>query len=114
MGFIANLFKRRSRGDKGYTTKDSTNGVWIYVQCDRCGEKIKVRLRTTSELQRREGPDAADGLGEMFVQKTIVGSQCYQRIDVVVDFDARHNVVSSDVKNGKLITVAEYEKNDGL
>lgn len=113
MGFLANFFKRRPKGNKGYTTKDGANGIWIYVQCEKCGEKIKVRLRTTSELQRRDGPDSGEGPGELFVQKTIVGSRCYQRIDVVVDFDARHNVVGSQVTNGKLITVAEYDTNDG-
>jgi hypothetical protein len=113
MGFLANLFRGKPQAEKGYTTKDGAHGVWIYLQCNSCGEKIAVRLRTTSEIQKREGPDADLGPGVMFVQKTIVGSHCYQRIDAVVDFDVKYNVVGSQIKNGKLITAAEYEESDG-
>jgi len=113
MGFLSNLFNKKPRAEKGYTTKDGAHGVWIYLQCDKCDEKIAVRLRTTSELQKREGPDADGGPGTFFVQKTVVGSRCYQRIEAIVDFDAKYNVVGSQIKNGKLITAKEYEKNDG-
>lgn len=113
MSFLAKLFKGKPQAEKGYTTKDGAHGVWIYLQCNKCAEKIAVRLRTTSEIQKREGPDADLGPGEMFVHKTIVGSKCYQRIEAVVDFDAKYNVVASQVQNGKLITAAEYGKNDG-
>ncbi|WP_461370507.1 hypothetical protein, partial [Candidatus Darwinibacter acetoxidans] len=91
---------------------DGSHGIWIYLQCDRCGEKIPVRLRTTSELQKREGPDAELGPGQYFVQKTVVGSKCYQRIEASVDFDAKYDVVDSQVVNGKLITYGEYKNND--
>lgn len=116
MGFLAKLFggfgKSKSRGKQGYTKKDGQHGIWIYLKCDRCDEKIPVRLRTTSELQRREGPDADLGPGTYFVQKTVVGSNCYQRIDATVDFDLKYNVVDSKVTNGKLITYQEYEAKD--
>lgn len=113
MGIFSRIFRSRTRGKQGYTTKDGTHGIWIYLQCDKCSEKIAVRLRTTSELQRREGSEAEQGPGEYFIQKTVVGSNCYQRIEATVDFDSRYNVVGSQVKNGRLLTVAEYEaKND--
>ncbi|NMB01661.1 MAG: hypothetical protein GX971_09145 [Firmicutes bacterium] len=116
MGFLSrffpNLGKVQTRGQQGYTTTDGQHGIWIYLQCNKCGEKIPVRLRTTSELQRREGPDADLGPGQYFVQKTVVGSKCYQRIDATVDFDAKYNVVDSKVTNGKLITFKEYESKD--
>lgn len=116
MGFLSKLFsglaKPKARGQQGYTTPDGKYGIWIYLQCDKCGEKIPVRLRTTSELQRREGPEKDLGPGTFFVQKTVVGSQCYQRIDATVEFDARYNVIDSTVTNGKLITYQAYKEND--
>ncbi len=117
MGFLSKLFSNlgsRSKGEPGYATPDGPHGLRIYVQCDKCGEKVPVRLRTSSEVQKREGPDADQGSGQYFVQKTIVGSKCYQRIEATVEFDARYNVVESTVKGGKLITLKEFNKEDEL
>ncbi|MDI9439393.1 MAG: hypothetical protein ACOX46_05410 [Limnochordia bacterium] len=71
-----------------------------------------MRLRTTSELQRREGPDAQLGPGQFFVRKTVVGKKCYQRIEATVDFDGKYDVVDSKMVNGKLITYEEYKKDE--
>lgn len=115
MGFLSKLFSpagSKQRAKPGYVRRDGKHALWIYIQCDRCGEKIPVRLRTTSELQRREGPDANDGPGMYFVRKTVVGSKCYQRIEATVDFDVKYDVVESKVTNGKLITYDEFKKTD--
>lgn len=116
MSFFSKLFpslgKSPSKGMTGYTSQDGPHGIVIYLQCDKCNEKIAVRLRTTSEVQKRDGLDADLGPGQYFIQKTIVGSDCYNRIEATVDFDAKYNVVSSDIKHGKLITVADYKKDE--
>src|SRR5690554_3223896 len=116
MGFLSKLFsnltKSKPKGKPGYTTLDGPHGLWFYVQCDKCDEKIPDRVRTTSEIQRREGPEADLGPGQYFVQKTIVGSRCYQRIEAAIEFDARYNVVEASVKHGKLITHQEFIAKD--
>lgn len=118
MGFLERLFpslgKGQARGKSGYTRTEGQHGLWFYVQCDSCGEKIAVRLRTTSEVQRREGPDKDQGPGQYFVRKTIVGSQCYQRIEASVDFDGKYNPVNANIDHGKLITYKEYQEKDEL
>ena len=51
MDFLARLFapgRSRSKAKTGYVKRDGRYAIWIYVQCDRCGEKIPVRLRTVS------------------------------------------------------------------
>lgn len=116
MGFLDRLFpnlgKRQTKGKAGYTTLDGPHGLWFYVQCDKCGEKIAVRVRTTSEVQKREGPDQELGPGQYFVNKTIVGSNCYQRIEATVEFDAKYNVVDEAIHAGRLITLEEFNKKD--
>ncbi len=74
MGFLdrllPNLRKRQTtKGKTGYTTTDGPHGLWLYVQCGKCAEKIPVRIRTTSEVQKREGPAAVLGPGQYFVKK---------------------------------------------
>ncbi|HBG08735.1 MAG TPA: hypothetical protein DDX25_01735 [Firmicutes bacterium] len=115
MDFLSRLFGSsgaKSKSKAGYVRREGRHAVWIYVQCSRCGEKIPVRLRTTSELQRREGPDAQLGPGQFFVRKTVVGKKCYQRIEATVDFDGKYDVVDSKMVNGKLITYEEYKKDE--
>lgn len=114
MCFFSKLFSqfKKGMGAPGYTTKAGTNAINIYVQCDKCGEKIPVRLSTTSEVQRRDGLDQDQGPGMFFIQKTIVGNRCYQRIEAAIEFDGRFNVIDSEVKNGRLLTVEEYKARD--
>lgn len=115
MGFISDLFSglfRSKSGKDHYTLRDGPQAIKIFFECSKCGEKIPVRLSTTSELQRREGPDAELGPGAFFVQKTVVGNKCYQRIEAVVDFDAKYRVAESKISGGRLLTVQEFEKQE--
>jgi len=51
MDFLSRLFGSsgaKSKSKAGYVRREGRHAVWIYVQCSRCGEKIPVRLRTTS------------------------------------------------------------------
>ena len=73
MGFLADLLQRLKGGSSqsgprpqvGFTTDDG-QALWIYLECENCGEHIKLRLRKTSEIQRREGLDREEGPGEFF------------------------------------------------
>jgi len=77
---------------------EAGDAVLVTVECDRCGEEITVRLRKSSDIQRNydeEGP-------EFFVRKTLVGKQCFNRIDLELDMDARYRPVDARVRGGKL------------
>ncbi len=119
MSFLANLWQkiagRKSAGESQATaqpglTTDAGQALWIYVECENCGEHIKVMLRKTSEIQRRDGVEREGGPGEFYVRKTIIGSKCYKPIEAEIEFDRRYRVIQSRVKNGKLIPKAEYKE----
>lgn len=109
MGFLNKLF---GIGGQGASSKDSKtiqdgNGLFIFIQCNRCGEKIKLRLRKTDELQRLENNQNG---ASFFVKKMVMGSNCFNRMESTIEFDARYNVVHSEIENGKLLSVAEFNQ----
>ena len=113
MGFLSKLMglgKAQPKGKGGYVTAGRQARSVDLRSVAKCGEKIPVRLRTTSELQRREGPDTEQGPGMYFVRKTVVGKKCYQRIEASVEFDFKYDVVDHKVTNGRLITCDEYNQ----
>jgi hypothetical protein len=91
-------------------TTDEGQALWIYLECANCGEHIKLRLRKTSEIQRRDGLEKDEGPGEFFIRKTIIGSRCYKPMEAEIEFDNRYRIIKSTVKNGKLIPRSEYNE----
>lgn len=87
------------------------DALWLYVRCDRCGEKIKTRIDLLRDLTPRYGEDG--DVKSYFLRKVLVGSQgCFQPIEVRLTFDARRNVLSQEITGGHFITEEEYEKTE--
>lgn len=79
--------------------RDVGEAITIVVQCARCDEEIPVRLRKSSDIQRTfDSGDCA-----FFIQKQVVGNQCFNRIHVRLEMDARYRLIDSHVDGGTLI-----------
>jgi len=75
---------------------------WLYVQCDRCGEKIRSRVDLRNDLSIRYGESERDTV--YFCHKTIMGSgRCFQQIEVDLTFDGRRRLVDRQIRGGKFI-----------
>jgi len=82
---------------------------YLYVQCSKCGEKLKARVDIWNELT----PDY-DGNSEeassYFCRKVLVGEKrCYQPIELRLKFDKNHTLVDKTILGGKFIEQDEYE-----
>jgi len=72
----------------------STPAYWLYVECDRCGEKIKVRVNLHSDLSIRYGESGDED--SYFCRKMIIGVQrCFQPIEVEMTFDRNKKLAIS-------------------
>lgn len=94
MGFLKKLFG----GEKEY--KDE-HGIYFYVQCDHCGDKVQLRADKRHDLNRAEG-------GYVW-RKTIVDSRCFRKMPTVVHLDRDYNVIHKEIEGGHYITKEEYE-----
>ena len=99
MGFLKKLF---GGGSEGGSSDAGQDGFFVYVQCDHCQKKVRLRIIKGHDLNF-----AGDG----FVwHKTIVDSRCFQQIPAVVHFDRNLNMTNAEISGGHFITKEEYDQ----
>jgi len=103
MGFLKRISSLLSPEPAG-----EAEALWVYVRCNRCGEKIRTRI----DLRYDPTPqyDEEGNVTGYFLRKELIGSRgCFQPIEVKLTFDARRNVTSREISGGEFITREEYE-----
>lgn len=97
MSFIKKLFG----GSNDKKSSGSGEGLFLYVQCDRCQDKVRLFIHRQHELNRSD---------EGYVwHKTIIDNKCYQPITTVVHFDNHYNVAHSEIDGGHYISKEEFD-----
>ena len=82
--------------------------LYLYVQCDRCGEKLRARVDVWNELTPEYKENSDDPIS-FFCRKVLIGEkQCYQPIELKLKFDKGHRLVDQEIHGGKLIKESEY------
>ncbi len=104
MGFLDSLKAVVSGG----VAKSDSSAYWLYVQCARCGEALKVRVDRRWDLMQEFGDQ--DRVSGYSLHKDIVGSRrCFQVIHVDQDLDASGRVTTQRITDGKFLSQQEYE-----
>ena len=86
--------------------RSSERGVlWLYVRCNHCGDKVRVRVNLYNDLSSTEE-------GGYILRKQVMDNQCYQLMHAELHFDDRRRVSSRDMRGGEFITKEEYEEVD--
>jgi hypothetical protein len=101
MLWLSRLFARRSRQGSGAA-------FWIYVRCSRCGEAIRIRADRRYDLVS-EMRDPGEAGPSYTMHKDIVGTRCFQRIAVDLEFDQRLRITEHRITGGRLLTAEEYQ-----
>jgi len=95
---IASLFIR-SADDRGF---------WIYIRCNRCGEKLRTRVDLMTDLTVRYGESGSQDV--YYTRKTLIGSNlCFQPIEATLSFDLRRQLIDKQITGGEFITKEEFE-----
>ena len=98
MSFLKRFF---GSGDSSRGSDSDAEGFFLYVQCDQCDDRIRLRVHKQHELNRTE---------EGYVwHKTIVDNRCFQPMHTVVHLDQGYNVITSEIDGGHFISREEYE-----
>lgn len=101
MGFLKKLFEGIFGGEGQIRDRD---GIYIYVQCDKCGAPVRVRADKHHDLQR----DLEHG--GYVLRKEIMDGTCFQLMYATLHFDAAYNVVDREIEGGEFITHEEYQE----
>ena len=98
------LFKKLSRL-LAPPVKADERAYWLYVKCNRCGEKIKSRVDLYNDLS----PIYTETGVTFFCRKVLIGQQrCYQKVEVEMSFDERRKLTDRQISGGKFITEDEF------
>lgn len=103
MGFLKKLLGGEQPLSQGGSTGSNPDpqGVYFYVQCDRCGAPVRLRADKQYDLIN-EG-------GNYVWHKTIVDSRCFRPMPTVVTLNAGYEMVAHEIAGGHYITKEEYE-----
>ncbi|MFW6287157.1 MAG: hypothetical protein ACOC2J_00190 [bacterium] len=87
---------------------NQANLIHIYIQDKKCGEKIKILVRKSYDIQKiYEYGEEAD----YRLKKVVICNNCYNKINLTIDFDRRYNIINTEIDGGKIITENEYSEN---
>jgi len=98
------LFKKLSRL-LSPAAKEDERAYWLYVQCDRCDEKIRSRVDLYNDLS----PIYNETGVTYFCRKVLIGQgRCYQKVEVEMSFDEKRQLTDRRITGGKFITGEEF------
>ena len=97
------LFKKLRNLLTGGGTSDGAKH--IYVQCDKCGAKLDIRVNRQYDLV----PDY-DGDAAYVLHKEMLDDKCFTLMHAQIQFDRQLNIIESDIEGGHLITQEEFEQ----
>jgi hypothetical protein len=93
MNFFKNLFGQKSG--------PAQTGLSLKVRCRRCGEIIETRVDLANELS--VDYDEA-GRATYHCRKGLIGrQQCYQTIEVELQFDANRRAIDRQISGGEFV-----------
>lgn len=100
------FFKKMSRL---VSPPPDANVHWVYVNCNRCGEKLRGRVNLSNDLSINY---AGKGKDTYFCRKVIMGSgQCFQRVEVELAFDKNRKLINKEIQGGGFISEEEFADN---
>jgi hypothetical protein len=101
----------------GSSTGSVDRGVYLYVQCNRCQDVVRVRINMSSEVSEiSDEPEDDEDLGGLaagnakyVVSKGVVDSKCFRPMKLRVLFDSRRRQVDQAVDGGTVVDQAAWE-----
>jgi hypothetical protein len=102
------LWDRLKQVFGGGPSRGRDEGIYFYVRCDRCGDRVRVRLNPSSELQQ-EFDESGEGVRAYSVRKMVVDQRCFRPIEVRFQFDAARRERSREIEGGTFLSREEYE-----
>ena len=101
MGIFDSIKNFFSRGN-------SSPLVEIYLEDKKCGNQMKLIFRKSYDIQKvyEEQRKAA-----YEIKKVAVCDQCYNKIDLQIEFDKNYKKIKESIESGKIISKEEYESN---
>lgn len=103
MSFLRKLFSGGNPPLPDATDRSDPNALWLYVQCDKCGAPVSIRVDTRNDIS------IDYETGGRFLRKEIMDSTCFQLMYADVRFDGNGKIAEKTIQHGRFLTRAEYD-----
>lgn len=89
---------------------DSERALYLYVQCNKCGEKLRARVDRWNELTA-EYDEKNEKAVAYTCRKVLIGeNKCFQQIELRLKFDKNHKLTDKEITGGKFIGEADFNR----
>jgi hypothetical protein len=82
------------------------DALWLYVRCDNCGQKLKIRVDRRHDLLRDYET------GGYRLNKEIMDGTCFSLMMARLRFDAGQKIISQELEGGTFLTREEFEREE--
>jgi hypothetical protein len=107
MGILRKIFggggSQGSGGSRGFGDGEPAHIVSVYVQPRGCDEVVRVRINLHNDLS------ATDDDSGFIVNKTAMGTTCFQRVELTIQFDKNRRIVESQAAGGTVVDQTAYD-----
>ena len=86
--------------NKSKSSKSSSDGFFLDVRCNKCGEQFHLFINKSWDLMQNFGEN---GKVTYVLQKDIIGVGCNNKIHVNMQFDSGKNMKSKKIEHGEFI-----------
>ncbi len=84
----------------------STPVLWLYVQCNKCGAPVAVRVNLFND-------PSLDDEGGYILRKEIMDNKCFRLMTAEMHLDEARHIKEQTIDGGKFITKQQYEQLTG-
>ncbi len=104
MGFLKKFFSKKMRD---ISVSGSPDILWLYVQCRKCGQKLRLAVNKNTDLEDQyKGAEEAEP--SYILRKEAMDSKCFTRMLIYMEFDSNKNILSHEVSGGQFISEEEF------
>ena len=91
-----------------FTGERQKKTIKIYLKDNKCGEKIKLVLRKGYDIVSEYGDQKEAAFS---IKKMVICNNCYNKIELYIEFDKYYDIINKEIKNGQLLTEEEFYSN---
>jgi hypothetical protein len=93
--------------------RKETPHLWVYAECDRCGEKLRARVNLYNDLSIQFAKIGRKNT--YFTHKKLIGNgPCFNAIEVELTFDRNRMLIDHTIQGGRWIGEKDFQPTDDL
>jgi hypothetical protein len=83
------------------------DGIYFYVRCGQCGQKLQIRASRRFDLVH----DLQQG--GYTLRKEMMDGTCFSLMYATIRFDENYRILSREIEGGEFITEEEFRRGAG-